>query len=68
MEKLDEIRGTKTPRPPKRFKHKFSDLDFIMGSKFKERTGLDRKWITDAEWTEHMMLKKKSIREAEQEV
>jgi hypothetical protein len=28
------------------------DLDHIMGSRFKERTGQDKQWITEREWQE----------------
>jgi dTDP-4-amino-4,6-dideoxygalactose transaminase len=30
------------------------DLDYIMGSRFEERTGIEQKWVTDGEWEEYM--------------
>ena len=30
------------------------DLDHVMGSRFKERTGLDKKWVTEREWQKIM--------------
>jgi hypothetical protein len=40
------------PKPKARVKESRSrDLDFIMGSRFTERTGLTDKWVTDRDWT-----------------
>ncbi len=30
------------------------DLDYVMGSRFEERTGLEQKWITQGEWEKYM--------------